>query len=482
MIEPRLVLPGVEVYIGDARETVLKLVEMYPKKVNTVITSSPYLWKRSYLDDTDPLKAQEFGQELSPEEFITKLVDLYCLIGDLLLREDGSLWANLGDTWSGSGGAGGDYNEGGLRAGQPKWKPGKSSVPRKSLMFIPERFAIAMLDRGWICRNKPIWFKGNGPDDVSDDDGDTDDLTSNGMPSPAKDRLKETWEQWYHFVRSNKPVRWIHQRTGKVVFKKPKQEYETRPDGRKRPLWISEDYTYDLDAVRVSSTGNRHDAGGRTWEERKADGAPARHGLAGVAASGDGAFAGSPLGRNPGDLLFVPITPFPLAHYACYNPKLMEIPTKTTCPEAVCRKCGTPRRAVHLIESKQAKGRDQQKVLVPGNREQQSGNYWERPDATLIGYTDCGCGAGWEGGLVLDPFFGSGATAQGVFEARPPVTIDGCLCQPKVIGIDLDERNLEIVEKRLTGRAKPSRKVDTKRYEGGGFLGMLAAAEEAGQG
>ena len=506
MIEPRLTLPGVEVYIGDAKETVLRLAEKYGGKVNSVICSPPYLWKRDYgtasWEGGDPacdhgikrqhgsvkvvevaqsghvsaadrlnrkvcakcgaLRAdQQIGIEDSLEEYIAKLCDLFDAIWKYLLREDASVWCNLGDTWSGSGGAGGDYNEGGLREGQPKWRPGKSSVPRKSLMFIPERFAIEMVRRGWVCRNKPIWFKGRDVDDQAGEE-DAIALTSNGMPISAEDRLKETWEQWYHFVRSNKPVRWIHQRTGRVVLKKPKQEYEIGADGRKRPLWVGEDYTYDLDAVRVQMVKG---ASGSTFTEGKT-------GVNGLGRVSQAERVDNPIGRNPGDLWFAPLTPFPLAHYACYPPDITEIPVKTTCPEAVCQKCGTPRQAVYRIESKPAQGRDKRKVLVPGNREQQSGNYWERPNVTPIGYTDCGCNAGWTGGIVLDPFFGSGSTAQGVNEARPPVTIEGDYCQPLTIGIDLDERNLDIIEKRLTGRAKQSRKVDLKPYQGG-LLGML---------
>lgn len=515
-LKPDLTLPGVEVYISDAQEAVVKLAARYGKRVNTVITSPPYLWKRNYgtgawvggdpgcnhpapawADDpgaegigvggglsanapkwlkrtgnTCPTCGaryvdRQIGIEATVEEYIAKLCDLFDAIARYLLREDGSLWVNLADTFSGSGGAGGDYNDGGLREGQPKWRPGKSTIPRKSLMFVPERFAIEMVQRGWICRNKPVWFKGNDVESPTGDE-ETVALTSNGMPISAKDRLKETWEQWYHFVRSNKPVRWIHQRTGQVVFKKPKQEHEVLPDGRRRPIWVGEDCTYDLDSVRVQMVKG---AAGSTFTEGKT-------GANGLGRVSQAERVENPLGRNPGDLWFVPLAPFPLAHYACYNPKVTEIPVKTTCPEAVCRKCGTPRQAIYRIDSKPAKGRDLRKVLVPDNREQQSGNYWERPNATVIGYSNCGCGAGWEGGIILDPFFGSGSTAQGAFEARPPKVINGHACQPLVIGIDLDRRNLEIIEKRLTGRARRTgRRVDKSKFGGDLFE---RAADEGG--
>lgn len=434
MIEPRLALPGVEVYIGDAKETVLRLAEKYGGKINMVVTSPPYRALRRYLPPGHPDAYKEVGQELTDEEYIDNLCDLFDSIGEHLLREDGSVWVNLGDSYAGSGGAGGDYNEGGLREGQPKWRPPKSEFPAKCLMMVPERFALEMIRRGWILRNRVIWFKGKDVDDPLDDE-DGGAPASNGMPVSAEDRLKGTYEVIFHFVRRQQ-------------------------------------YFYALDAIR--------EAHARLWNENIGGSLAGSdwHKDAGQAVSGGRNTTyktpslPNPLGRNPGDLWAIPISPFPLAHFATYPPALVHRPVKATCPEAICKKCGAPRVAIYNTKSKPAKGRDERKVLVPGNREQQSGYYWEPPDRTLVGYTDCGCNAGWTGGIVLDPFFGSGSTAQGVNEARPPVTIDGDYCQPLTIGIDLDDRNLPIIEKRLTGRAKQGRKVDLKRYEGG-LLAML---------
>ena len=76
-----------------------------------------------------------------------------------ILKKTGTLFWNMGDSYSGSGGAGGDYNPGGIREGQPKYKQGKSEIPSKSLMMMPERLALAMIDDGWILRNKIVWYK-----------------------------------------------------------------------------------------------------------------------------------------------------------------------------------------------------------------------------------------------------------------------------------------------------------------------------------
>ena len=59
-----------------------------------------------------------------------------------ILKKTGTLFWNMGDSYSGSGGAGGDYNTGGIREGQPKYKQEKSEIPSKSLMMIPERLAL----------------------------------------------------------------------------------------------------------------------------------------------------------------------------------------------------------------------------------------------------------------------------------------------------------------------------------------------------
>jgi len=63
-------------------------------------------------------------------------------------------------------------------------------------------------------------------------------------------------------------------------------------------------------------------SGGATWPQRKAAGEPIRHGLMGAAAAGAGGFAPSPSGRNPGDVWTIPTTPFPEAHFACMAPEL----------------------------------------------------------------------------------------------------------------------------------------------------------------
>ncbi len=96
----------------------------------TIVTSPPYFGHRFYSQsaDTQPL---EFGHEEDPKEYIAKLVALFQRL-KRVLRDDGTLWLNLGDTY---------------RNGQ--------------LLGIPWRTAIALQDTGWILRSEIIWNKPN---------------------------------------------------------------------------------------------------------------------------------------------------------------------------------------------------------------------------------------------------------------------------------------------------------------------------------
>ena len=104
--------------VGDVRT---RLAEIPDNSVDLTMTSPPFLALRSYLPQDHPDKHLEIGSEPDPGTFI----DTMCsLVDDLsrVLAPHGSMVFEFGDTYSGSGGAGGDYNEDGMREGQPKFK------------------------------------------------------------------------------------------------------------------------------------------------------------------------------------------------------------------------------------------------------------------------------------------------------------------------------------------------------------------------
>ena len=99
--------------------------------VQCVVTSPPYWGLRDYGVEG------QIGLEPTPEEHVEKMVEVFREVRRVL-RDDGTLWLNLGDSYNGSGGAGGDYAPGGLKAGQPKY-PGRriSALKPKDLVGIP---------------------------------------------------------------------------------------------------------------------------------------------------------------------------------------------------------------------------------------------------------------------------------------------------------------------------------------------------------
>lgn len=112
---------------------------------------------------------QQLGLERTPEEYVSNMVQLFREVRRVL-KKDGTLWLNLGDSYNGSGGAGGDYNAGGIKEGQPKYK-GRNigSLKPKDLVGIPWRVAFALQADGWWLRQDIIWHKPNPmPESVTD--------------------------------------------------------------------------------------------------------------------------------------------------------------------------------------------------------------------------------------------------------------------------------------------------------------------------
>jgi DNA modification methylase len=106
--------------VGDVLDVLRTLPD---DSVDLVFTSPPFLALRSYLPSDHEHKHKEIGSEPTPGEYIDALLDVTEELARVLAPH-GSLCFELGDTYSGSGGAGGDYGEGGLREGQPLFRAG----------------------------------------------------------------------------------------------------------------------------------------------------------------------------------------------------------------------------------------------------------------------------------------------------------------------------------------------------------------------
>ncbi len=240
---------------GDALEVLRGLAS---ESVDCVVSSPAYFRLRSY--DAGPA---ELGQEAHVGAWVENLRRVMAEVRRVL-APTGSLWLNVSDSYSKNASYGG---------------------PAKSLLGAPERLVLALMDDGWILRNKVIWAK------------------TTPLPSPITDRLTNGHEFVYHLV------------------KQPR-------------------YVYDLDAIRMPLKA-RTSPGGMTVTPVAVLGdlAGPRIGLARLAAEGR---SGHPLGRNPTDVWTLPPGRAIGGHHAVFPEALVRRPILATAPERVCTACGQP--------------------------------------------------------------------------------------------------------------------------------------------
>jgi DNA modification methylase len=153
------------ILVGDCLQ---RLREIEDASVQCCVTSPPYFGLRDYG------VAGQIGLEPTPDEFVTTLVAVFREVRRLL-RDDGTLWLNLGDSYAGNGAAYGEANstlqgaKQSARMGaqrQAKRAPGFKS---KDLIGVPWMVAFALRADGWYLRQDIIWAKPNPmPESVRD--------------------------------------------------------------------------------------------------------------------------------------------------------------------------------------------------------------------------------------------------------------------------------------------------------------------------
>lgn len=275
---------------GDALEVLRTLPDA---SFNCCVTSPPYFGLRDYGE------AGQYGLEASPAEYVETMRTLFAEVRRVL-ADDGTLWLNLGDSYSGSWGNQGRKAERGTQrpingemltpvhdgryptsgSNTGAIKPG--APPAKNLMGMPWRTAFALQDDGWILRNDVIWHK------------------ANGMPESITDRLSTRHEHVFMFSKA-------------------------------RTYWFS------LDAIREPHSEATLK---RAEPHRAAPGKSRREGL-GIPPGNRPHTArldqiNHPNGRNPGDVWTLPTQPFGEAHFAVMPSALAE-----RCVVAGCKPGGT---------------------------------------------------------------------------------------------------------------------------------------------
>lgn len=208
-------------YVGNVE----LLLPTFPRaSVHTIVTSPPYYALRDYK------MAGQLGLEDTPEEYIDRLCSIIMLAGEVL-RDDGTLWLNLGDSyWGGKGKSGQSYsaeyqneryNAGRSfngahhqMGGQKQTRPTDQKHPvykPKDLMGIPWRVALELQRRGWYLRQDIIWHK------------------PNPMPESVFDRCTKSHE--YIFLLSKSHQYYFDQESIMQDSRAPWQEKYNRQNG-----------------------------------------------------------------------------------------------------------------------------------------------------------------------------------------------------------------------------------------------------------
>ena len=145
---------------GDVIE---RLKDIEDNTIQCVVTSPPYWGLRDYGED------DQLGLEETPEEYVDNMVKVFREVRRTL-KDDGTLWLNLGDSYS-SGGRSTTTNQtlrGNNDYGVTRPKPSENIKP-KDLIGIPWRVAFALQQDGWYLRQDIIWHKPNPmPESVTD--------------------------------------------------------------------------------------------------------------------------------------------------------------------------------------------------------------------------------------------------------------------------------------------------------------------------
>ncbi len=216
----------------------------------------------------------QLGLEPEPDLYIKHLCDIFQLLFDRVLKDEGTLWVNIADTYAGGNGWDGVDDDHECKNVENRFTNKKEAgVRRKSLVGIPEKFALEMQKRGWIRRNTIIWHK------------------PNAMPSSAVDRFTVDFEYIYFFSKSEKYY------------------FEQQIDLYTKPLdrWSGN----KLEAINDSD-----------WDKGT-----------GQSSYRDRDMRPNPEGKNKRTVWSISTAASPESHFATFPEKLIETPIKAGCPE-----------------------------------------------------------------------------------------------------------------------------------------------------
>jgi len=343
-------------------------------------------------------KDEQIGLEKTPQEYVQSLVETFREVRRVL-RDDGTVWLNLGDSYAQSGGSGsGEYQKNHTQFGKVI-NSGTAQNPRsappglkpKDLIGIPWRVAFALQDDGWYLRSDIIWDK------------------KNPMPESVTDRPTRAHE--YIFLLSK-----------------------------------NKNYYYDYDAIKepqeksslIRALSNNH------VDQRK-DAGKIIYKISGESQEKyfnkykDDILSGNPPLRNKRTVWNVAVQPYKGAHFAVFPANLILPCILAGSSHKACEICGSPwERVLERKDVERVKRTDNVNVKglercppCPDNYQTTKTTGWQ---------PTCSCDNKGEGrSVVLDPFAGSGTT---LFVSEEN--------NRDSVGIELNPEYIKLIDKRMS--------------------------------
>ena len=168
----------IKILQGDAYD---RMREIEDESIDCIVTSPPYWQLRDY-----GINGQ-LGLEETVEEYLERLISVFDEAWRVL-KDSGTVFVNMGDTYSNTSSKFWKNlnNKRTIKGYNPVVKVRKTTVRKKSKLLIPEKFAIKMIEKGWILRNEIIWHK------------------PNVVPESVTDRFTNDFEKIYFFTKNEK--------------------------------------------------------------------------------------------------------------------------------------------------------------------------------------------------------------------------------------------------------------------------------------
>lgn len=364
--------------------------------VHCVVTSPPYWALRDYgVND-------QLGLEETPEIYIEKISDVFDEVFRVL-RDDGTLWLNIGDTYISSGGSGVGGNTG--RRGRTYQQKGiiktcAGSLPVGNLAAIPWRVALSLQNRGWILRSEVIWHK------------------RNPMAESVGNRPTRSHEQVFLFTKSL-------------------------------------DYFYDWFSVMEKTTGNAHGRG-HGINPKASENAPGSRQNERYARNVSGLVEM----RRLRTVWTLSGEPFTGAHFAAFPSRLVLPCIKAGSSErGCCARCGAP--WIRKVQKERFATRPGESSKAIGATNAERGN--RDPERHVTRYKSIGWNPSCECGevqtvpaVVLDPFCGSGTT---------PTVADGIGRRSIAIDLSYEYCRMALDRTRRPHRKRPRKSGDLPLFD-----------------